>query len=589
MVSGRLNVGAVAGTPYTTKYTNINLTGHVEINGMSYVGGVFGKNVYANITGVTVDVDEKSYVKAVSTENGTAYRTYVGGVIGFMGEGGHTVSDVTSNINVIGDVCDVGGITGIAHYGNNFKNIVCTGTVTNTNKDAAEAKETGGIAGVWHNYGSAVTFEECYFDGTVEAVGVSPNAVLGSAYNADGSGEKTIENTKVAKLGSVKYENLADAIAAAQNGDIVSIIADGTFKMPSFSKNITIEAVSGVEVIFDMSGAVALPNSEAVFNNLAFAYQNVNYTGLQHIKTAEYNNCTFSGQPFLYGQKEVFNNCVFTQTSPDAYNVWTYGAAYVEFNECTFNSAGKSVLVYNDGGCATDLSVESCVFNASQTVEGKAAIEIDTSLMSDGTEIAINNSEATGFDAGSVSGNSLWNDKKDQRDLTISVDNEEVWPGVAAIGTVRYATLAGAVRAAAETGEAIELLTDITVDETVKLEGKKKITINGNGYTVTGTARKTFEVYTPSAQFNNMTIINTAVNGRCVDTRIDNTYVTIKNSTLEALVGNTQPVTVGGTNTNDAKTAHINIQYSKINAGDSGYGVIVFQPGAEINITASEI
>lgn len=63
-VSGYLNVGVVVGTPYTSKYTNIKVTGHVEVNGMAYVGGVGGKNAYADWTNITVDADDTSYVKA---------------------------------------------------------------------------------------------------------------------------------------------------------------------------------------------------------------------------------------------------------------------------------------------------------------------------------------------------------------------------------------------------------------------------------------------------------------------------------------------------------------------------------------------
>ena len=125
-VSGYLNVGVIAGTPYTSKYTNISVTGHVEVNGFAYVGGVGGKNAYADWTNITVNADETSYVKADS-EN---YRTYVGGVIGFMGEGGHTFQNISSNIDVTGSTCDVGGITGIAHYGNKFINVTCSGDVT---------------------------------------------------------------------------------------------------------------------------------------------------------------------------------------------------------------------------------------------------------------------------------------------------------------------------------------------------------------------------------------------------------------------------------------------------------------------------
>ena len=170
-VSGRLNVGVVAGTPYTSKYTNITVNGHVEVDGMAYVGAVGGKNAYANWTNVTVNVDDTSYVNANSVENGTAYRTYVGGVVGFNGEGGHTFSNIYSNINVKGSTCDVGGLFGIAHYSNNFVNCVCEGDVEiYAASEEAEAQEIGGIAGVWHNEnGTKVTFTNCSFTGALKA------------------------------------------------------------------------------------------------------------------------------------------------------------------------------------------------------------------------------------------------------------------------------------------------------------------------------------------------------------------------------------------------------------------------------------
>ena len=256
-VSGRLNVGVVAGTPYTSKYTNITVTGHVEVNGMAYVGGVGGKNAYANWTNITVDVDNTSYVKATSTENGTAYRTYVGGVIGFMGEGGHTVANVTSNIAVIGDVCDVGGIVGIAHYGNNFVNVTCSGAVTNTNTDPENTAETGGIAGVWHNQeGQKVTFENCEYTGT------SNVALVGAAYNAnditaDSSGSLIIDgNTSwpsVARIGMTGYASLKDAVDAAKDGDTIQLIAgvtieEGELAIPDVFKNITIKGAKGASL-----------------------------------------------------------------------------------------------------------------------------------------------------------------------------------------------------------------------------------------------------------------------------------------------------------------------------------------------------
>ena len=205
-VKGRLNVGVVAGTPYTSKYTNITIKGRITVDGMAYVGGLVGKNAYANITDITIDVISSSYVKANSVEDGIAYRTYVGGVIGFMGEGSHVVSNVTSNVNVIGSTCDVGGISGIAHYQNSFINCSSSGNVSIygggvSEKDGEKVYdpvEIGGIAGVWHNEsGTSVTLTNCsftgtltikYIDGTTYENEFPNNKLCGVAYNSTGTG-----------------------------------------------------------------------------------------------------------------------------------------------------------------------------------------------------------------------------------------------------------------------------------------------------------------------------------------------------------------------------------------------------------------
>lgn len=253
-VTGRLNVGVVAGTPYTSKYTNIKVTGHVEVNGMAYVGGVGGKNVYANWTNITVDVDNTSYVKADSVENGTAYRTYVGGVIGFMGEGEHTVSNVTSNIDVIGSSADIGGITGIAHYDNTFVNCSSSGDVSVIAAgDSIDAEEIGGIAGVWHNDRN-VTFDGCSYTGKLsanitEGVDLSDNIITGKAYKATGTGKLIIIG--YAYIGNVKYDTVAAAVAAAKDGDTISLTA-GTFyeALNLQGKALTVQGVGkGVTVI----------------------------------------------------------------------------------------------------------------------------------------------------------------------------------------------------------------------------------------------------------------------------------------------------------------------------------------------------
>lgn len=242
-----------------------------------------------------------------------------------------------------------------------------------------------------------------------------------------------------ATIDASKYETLDDAIKAAKDDDVI-VVSAGEYKLNGSltytGKAFTIKAADGVKVSFDMSAAVALHGAKITFEGVTFDYKtNGNYIGIQHADTLVYNNCTINGMVFLYATNETFNDCIFKQTSADAYNVWTYGAKNVEFNRCVFNCVGKSVLLYNENkDHSTNLTVADTTFTASAPVAGKAAIEIDTSLMS-GANVTVDNATAdktTGFAAGSHSGNTLWNDKanekaSDNENVTVVVADETVY------------------------------------------------------------------------------------------------------------------------------------------------------------------
>ena len=76
------------------------------------------------------------------------------------------------------------------------------------------------------------------------------------------------------------------------------------------------------------------------------------------------------------------------------------------------------MLIYNEGHISSqNVEFQNCKFNASASVTGKAAIEIDSSLLTNGAiyKVVIDQATAnnvTGFDNGSVSGNHVWNNKK---------------------------------------------------------------------------------------------------------------------------------------------------------------------------------
>ncbi|MBQ8432232.1 MAG: right-handed parallel beta-helix repeat-containing protein, partial [Clostridia bacterium] len=305
------------------------------------------------------------------------------------------------------------------------------------------------------------------------------------------------EGTGVAKIGDTEYESLSAAITAAVDGDTIVITTEGPHKLNGFNKEVTIASAQGVEAKIDMSSPVAMNNGTKTitFEGITFVYGNANYVGLQHAGKLVYNGCTINGQVFLYGTSEIFNNCTFNQDSAGAYNVWTYGAKYVEFNDCTFNCVGKSVLVYNEGAGGTDLSVENTTFNASAPVEGKAAIEIDGTLLPAGQIFNIGvdeTSTATGFDAGNVSGNTLWNNKKGDDAAMVEVADEIVLvPAsaktatyVAYIGGQGYETVPAAL-AAAVAGQTVQVMAGTYNDASwsvkagVSLVGAGDVALNG--------------------------------------------------------------------------------------------------------------
>ncbi len=268
-VKGYTNVGVVAGTPYTSKYNNIIVKGHVEVDGLAYVGAVGGKNAYASWNNIIVDVDADSYVNANSVENGKAYRSYAGGVIGFMGEGGHTISNVTSNIDVKGSTCDVGGIVGIAHYGNSFVNVTCNADVEiYAANEEADAQEIGGIAGVWYNGGADVTFKNCKFNGELTANnGYVINTkkfsnLVCAAYNAAGTGKLIVDGVEYMQTengvtidGAAVVQSATELNDALKAGQSVVMVEDVTIETTTESNGY---ASTGINVkagqVFDGCG-----------------------------------------------------------------------------------------------------------------------------------------------------------------------------------------------------------------------------------------------------------------------------------------------------------------------------------------------
>jgi hypothetical protein len=225
-------------------------------------------------------------------------------------------------------------------------------------------------------------------------------------------GEKILESNVVSNTTA-----LSEALAGG-NTDVY--LSAGTYSLPGVSNNDV--TISGSKETVITVTTPAYHGSNVTFNGVTVKGSGY-ATGVQHVDTVTYNDVTVEGEMCLYGDKVVFNDCTFN-LAKDQY-IWTYGATVVEFNNCTFNSQGKALLVYGDS--PNDLSttcttyINNCKFYAETAVDGKAAIEIDSRFINQVVYID-SLTTAEGFDEGSISGNTLWNNKKGNA-ATVYVNN----------------------------------------------------------------------------------------------------------------------------------------------------------------------
>lgn len=212
---------------------------------------------------------------------------------------------------------------------------------------------------------------------------------------------------------------LSTALSSSSSTSSNITLTVGTYTIPTAAKGKTITLVGGGEnTVIDCTAGTGIEktgDSTLYFENLTInagtGGDNKNYKGFQHAKKVTYKNCVINNQLTLYSDS-TFENCIFN-LGTDEY-IWTYSADTATFENCTFNTKGKCILVYvEQWGNGGIVNINNCKMNASQKASGKAAVEINSEWLSEGKSfvVNINNSTAMGFDGGSISGNSLWNNK----------------------------------------------------------------------------------------------------------------------------------------------------------------------------------
>jgi len=310
----------------------------------------------------------------VMTLNNTMITSYHGAVASY-GEG----AELTLN-NCEIDMAGIPGFTNHAIYTyNNGKVVINGGTYAN---NAADQNSTGGSC-----INGAVTVNSGTFTGRIEnyygtpvikggTFSVNPTRFVASGYKAVANGDGTY---------TVTYADLSTAIGSGAS-DIT--LSAGDYVMPSVNGDKEINISGTKDTVIDITNGAYMDSATVSFEGVTIkgstGYANGNGSDYAALYTPNvtYTDCTFDG-PFRIGRDGAkFINCKFTNLGNDY--VWTYGND-ATFIGCTFESDGKALLIYSDGGNeVSKVTVTGCTFNATQGAKAGAianqncaAIEID--------------------------------------------------------------------------------------------------------------------------------------------------------------------------------------------------------------------
>ena len=381
--------------------------------------------------------------------------------------------------------------------------------VTAANNGEKVVKLLANITEAYTLQAGTLKVEKGEFTVTVNA----PEGTVFTETTADGITTYTVA-AAVAKIGDTLYASVADAVTASAVGDTVEVLIAGTYTLPGLPRNITVEgAVDGVVFKHTGSGNIAAIPNGASFRNVSFELGNNNYHGFQHNGGLTFENCTFDGKFFTYGN-ETYTNCTFNQSNSD-YHMWVYGGDTITYSGCTFinEKTGKFLNVYSESGGAHQVIINDCTFVNNGT-ESKCAVNVkETSgntLLGFNVQITGTNVVTGAFPENSksdttiYSGNGIYmvDDRKVGAEPKIHVTVnctvngvavQEEYPEIVATvtsgdTTTNFATLQGALNAAHElTGDVtVALLADITEVAVVHQKAGLNLTIDGAGKTITG-------------------------------------------------------------------------------------------------------
>ena len=241
------------------------------------------------------------------------------------------------------------------------------------------------------------------------------NKVITESKDAEGN---VVKDVKLALPSNSTFELNNGLAHEGDKSRNVTIVGNGSQTVDVVTKAISAE---GGQLNYQRG-------SSFTFENLTIQAGEGNFDGIV-CNELTYKDCTIKGKLTLFG-KATFIDCTFDNTMANQYSIWTWGGTDVTFENCTFNTNGKAILLYGgaDGKNPTNLVVNKCTFNdRNNSTAGKAAIEIGNDYNAT-YSLTVTNATVNGFANGKNTGSKLWanKDSMDTEHLSVTIDGTQV-------------------------------------------------------------------------------------------------------------------------------------------------------------------
>lgn len=231
------------------------------------------------------------------------------------------------------------------------------------------------------------------------------------------------DNEKVGESWETAYKTLETAVTAADSGDTIHL-GEGNYTLYKVSseghtkgKDLTFVGQGADKTGWNIGALVPDPANfgteyngdysfdgagTITFKNMTLRSGSANYLGFIRADNTVVDNCTINGKTFYWGYTSAtFTNTTFNCPSGD-YALWTYCSPVMTFNNCTFNSSGKVINVYNENKEADyTINFNNCTVNSSIT-GSLSVMNINDTLVKEFTINFTGTNKVTGIKADGI-------------------------------------------------------------------------------------------------------------------------------------------------------------------------------------------